>query len=384
MTYLSQKDPRWANIPLGTALGTTIGTHGCTITSLAMIFGTTPDVVNTKLLAVNGYSNGNLVIWTKIMEAFPGSTVRRVFGQYDNEDVKNNVPCLVEVDFDGTPRTDDRHWVVYLGDQTLADPWTGTVRPTNVYPALSYAIVKPAVAKQEDDSYLAQLKSQIEATSQCQIQLKTTLDLLTAAQAKADTYISTIESNKVETDELRRKYEDEQRTVISLKDEIAKIHQEDKNYGQEALDAQHLAKEREKILFMVAERLDLQYDPTNDKKLVEDILEKIALLQKEQQAAQVPEIRQLELIVKRLMSMGINSHLTSKNMAPIDPTIVDPHLPEKVDLYLNDVVNELLSLNAQTLQRTSAGTNTPTTVIKRQGTLSNLVKSFMQIFFDTK
>lgn len=140
MKLLSQRDTRWANIKLGTS-NQTIGGYGCTITCLAMILDTTPDVVNDKLLSVNGYASGNLVIWDKIKEAFPGAEVHRVWN-YNNDDVLANVPnVLVEVD--GTPIGGYKHWVVYIGNHKLNDPWDGTKKPTSSYPnPLSYCVVK--------------------------------------------------------------------------------------------------------------------------------------------------------------------------------------------------------------------------------------------------
>lgn len=139
MTYYSQRDPRWKSIKLGFS-DTTIGGYGCTITCLAMIIGTTPDVVNERLKAVQGYAEGNLVVWAKIEEAFPGIKIKRVWS-YDNEDVKANVPnVLVEVD--GKPIGGFRHWVVYLGNQKMADPWDGTEKTTTSYPnPVSYCVI---------------------------------------------------------------------------------------------------------------------------------------------------------------------------------------------------------------------------------------------------
>lgn len=141
MQILSQRDPRWANIKLGTS-SETIGGYGCTITCISMIEGTTPDVTNEKLKAVGGYANGNLVIWDKIKEAFPNSEVHRVWN-YNNDDVLANVPnVLVEVD--GAPIGGYRHWVVFVGDHKLYDPWDGKEKATSTYPnPLSYCVVKP-------------------------------------------------------------------------------------------------------------------------------------------------------------------------------------------------------------------------------------------------
>lgn len=146
MTILSQRDPRWKNTPLGTSPdGQTIGGYGCTITCLAMLAGLTPDEVNRRLNAVpkdgngnTGYAQGVLLYWLRIKEAIPWLNFSWRGYSYDNEKVKaaiaKNGGCLVEVDFDGTPRTDDRHWVLYIGGGKMYDPWTGTERPTSDYP----------------------------------------------------------------------------------------------------------------------------------------------------------------------------------------------------------------------------------------------------------
>lgn len=147
---LSQRDPRWANIKLGTS-NTTIGNFGCTITAIASILGTTPDVVNDRMKAVNGFASGNLVIWAKISEAFPGTQVHRVWS-YNNDDVAANVPNVI-VEVDGKPIGGARHWLRYLGNQKAMDPWDGKTKATSTYPnPLSYCIIKPPAAppKNED------------------------------------------------------------------------------------------------------------------------------------------------------------------------------------------------------------------------------------------
>lgn len=132
MEILGQRDPRWGNIKLGFS-NTYIKDYGCTITCLAMIIGTTPDVVNERMKAVNGFAQGNLVIWDAIPKAFPGITVRRVWS-YNNDDVKANVPnVLVEVP--AAPiGASGSHWVRYVGNGKLHDPWTAKERPTSDFP----------------------------------------------------------------------------------------------------------------------------------------------------------------------------------------------------------------------------------------------------------
>ena len=68
-TIESQRDIRWDSKKLGYS-NTTIGRYGCTITCISYLANTTPDVANDKLKKVKGFTN-NLVIWSKIHEAFP-------------------------------------------------------------------------------------------------------------------------------------------------------------------------------------------------------------------------------------------------------------------------------------------------------------------------
>ena len=63
---VSQRDPQWGNIKLGTS-NVNISGYGCTITCLGYLVGLTPDKVNERMNTVGGYSNGNLVIWTKVL-----------------------------------------------------------------------------------------------------------------------------------------------------------------------------------------------------------------------------------------------------------------------------------------------------------------------------
>jgi hypothetical protein len=134
----SQRDPRWANIKLGT--GTlTIGQAGCTISCVASLAGITPKEVNERLLKVNGYANTNLIIWSKVKEAMPWLEWKHRGYTYDNNQVAQNLPCLVEVD--GKRIGAPRHWVLYIGNQKMYDPWYGTEKTTSYYPPVGYAII---------------------------------------------------------------------------------------------------------------------------------------------------------------------------------------------------------------------------------------------------
>lgn len=136
-TIYSQRDTKWKDIKLGTS-DVTIGNFGCTLTCFSMMVGKTPDTVN-KLFIDNGvYASGNLIIWSNVHEALPELTLVERGWTYDNNKVKawldKGCPVIVEVDAApiGSPRTS--HFVLYIGNQVLADPWTGTTKPTSSYP----------------------------------------------------------------------------------------------------------------------------------------------------------------------------------------------------------------------------------------------------------
>ena len=137
---LNQRDSRWANIKLGTS-DKTIGSHGCTITCLASILGVTPDVVNSRLNEIGGYANTNLVNWSKLPTAFPQIKSTKRVTAYNNDEVSQNLPCLVEVD--GARIGATKHWVVYMGNKEMMDPWYGTVKGTSYYPPTGYCVITP-------------------------------------------------------------------------------------------------------------------------------------------------------------------------------------------------------------------------------------------------
>lgn len=144
---LSQRDKKWSETLLGTSKTATIGGFGCTITCLAMISGLTPDEVNARLRRVGGFSQDTLIIWSKINEAIPWVKFVERVRTYDNDKVSQVISingfCLVEVDFDGKIESpNDHHWVLYLGDQRMNDPWTGFSNATSKYPLTTgYAVL---------------------------------------------------------------------------------------------------------------------------------------------------------------------------------------------------------------------------------------------------
>lgn len=148
MENLSQRDIRWKDIKIGNSTSS-IGNFGCTLTTLAILANTTPDVVNAFLTAVNGFSVDR-IIWSKLNETklglhFPDNGRQYVYNDVAvREAIEKNGGCLVEVDYDGVVATpSDRHWVLYIGNHNLIDPWTGTIKPTSSYPLVKgYAIIQ--------------------------------------------------------------------------------------------------------------------------------------------------------------------------------------------------------------------------------------------------
>lgn len=126
---LSQRDPRWAHKRIGRT-NLTLGTHGCTLTCIAQVLGTSPDKVADRLYQVSALQ-GALVIWTRLQIAYP--ELKFVWRGYSWNEVvvetaiETHGFCLVEVDFDSNSRTPDRHWVL-LTPQGSLDPWVGGIK----------------------------------------------------------------------------------------------------------------------------------------------------------------------------------------------------------------------------------------------------------------
>jgi len=148
MQTLSQRDSRWGEITIGHSTSK-LKDYGCTLTALAILAETTPDVVNAFLTSVDGFLVDR-IIWKKINETKLGLTFPDMGRQYVYNDeavrkaIEENQGCLVEVDYDGVVATpSDRHWVLYIGNHQLIDPWDGKIKPTSSYPLVKgYAIIE--------------------------------------------------------------------------------------------------------------------------------------------------------------------------------------------------------------------------------------------------
>jgi hypothetical protein len=116
-----------------------------------MLFGLTPDFVNERLKRVDGYKDGNLIIWKKIEEALPGVKFVWRYYAYDNAVAKENIPCMVEVS--GAAIGGDRHWVLFVGNQKMYDPWDGKEKSTLAYGMpLGFVVLEGAYMPEPEQS----------------------------------------------------------------------------------------------------------------------------------------------------------------------------------------------------------------------------------------
>lgn len=147
MNLFCQKDPRWADLPIG-ASKLTIGSYGCTLSDVAMLSsawnvdnGLTPAQVaaNTGWFTKPGnpspadpHGEGGLILWGNI--SIHGLKYEGRLHVFDKASVISatinpNRAALIEVRLPGG----SKHWVVAvrwvpIAGWRIADPLTGTYR----------------------------------------------------------------------------------------------------------------------------------------------------------------------------------------------------------------------------------------------------------------
>lgn len=139
----NQRDPRWASIQHGTS-SSTIGQTGCTICVVCSILWhagyktITPKELNSALKNNNGYSQGNLIIWTKVAELYP--KVKWVYRYYAYNNTKASewinrgmLPCIQvgAAPIGGSPN--GTHWIGFIGNKMSIDPWNGNTVNTSTW-----------------------------------------------------------------------------------------------------------------------------------------------------------------------------------------------------------------------------------------------------------
>lgn len=179
-TY-SQRDPKWGMKEMGTS-GLLLKDWGCTFTCgvmLAQAFAKDISMGDAlrKMNEVGGFNAYGSLDWRKFAEvlgldfgyrwdteADPKIKFERVSEITGFRHVERlaswGIPTIAFVDNnrDGKPN----HWVVYLGDGMVADPWDGQIKPMSTFkhlygyaimngtPALSGGKMAPIVGKAND------------------------------------------------------------------------------------------------------------------------------------------------------------------------------------------------------------------------------------------
>ena len=149
-----QRDPRWASKVLGYNTGApyTLGNYGCLLTCFSMYLTAigkpeTPDTVNDKCKANNGFVQGGNLVWS-VPEKIWGIKLVYQSPYYDGPVTSQGKakmkallderrPLICHVDFDPNDPDDDMHWILvtkYVGDTFHCnDPWSGKNVPVDVY-----------------------------------------------------------------------------------------------------------------------------------------------------------------------------------------------------------------------------------------------------------
>lgn len=128
MTLYNQRN--YPNTVLGFG-PTTIGTHGCKLTCFSIITGIDPETLNEKFKK-DGCFTRDLLFDPKIALSLE-------IEHYGTQSTNPDRICLVEVDMSPSLGK-QQHFVVWMNDGNIIDPWTGSVRPANTYPIINYRV----------------------------------------------------------------------------------------------------------------------------------------------------------------------------------------------------------------------------------------------------
>jgi len=214
-TPLSQRDKRWGSLKLGNS-DLTIASDGCLLTSLSFLANVTPDIANEKLKSVSGFQ-GALVIWAKVQEALPSLTLLK-------RGYTSSVPegyCVVEVDFDGTPATDDRHWVVSVPNRNeYMDPWVGAWVPKTKFPIVKGFAHFEIQEGGEDPVKIAELEQKISILTNEVVDKQ---KAITAYEGQLTEYrerVAEMEQKMKNVNELEARLQTMQDTLVSMDEKV--------------------------------------------------------------------------------------------------------------------------------------------------------------------
>jgi len=187
---LSQCDNRWGYKKLGTS-NKTICSHGCLITVVSIMAGTTPDIINQNLINVGGYLNQNLLIWNKLAQATSGILdFQYLHYTYDNDKVKEIIKhegsCIVMVKHP----SGFNHFVLYIGNGKMVDPLTGREENTSKYnQVIKFADVKVNSSNTNMTNW-GKIEDELEDVTKLSVKLGKERDRLNKEIEKKDNLIS--------------------------------------------------------------------------------------------------------------------------------------------------------------------------------------------------
>jgi hypothetical protein len=298
---------------LGTVDGTTIRSHGCYVTTFATLAkacgkDTDPVQLNSLFTMNKLYASGNLMYDNNLTKVFPDIVYQKTYEFTGNADIT----LLKELMSDPTnwvilkikiPPPLLTHFVLCTGVNgtiQIADPMTKKVEDFAVrygnpeQNILKYVVYKgtPVVPEQVDDSLRVErdINWNMARDVITYLGVEVTPDdkegMVRRAREKVNSFTNQIVDLGLKLEESTKKLELEQRTVITLKEELSKVHKEDKDYVVDALEAQHEVKEKDDTIRKISDELDIQYPVAKDKNIVEEILQKISTLKHTQQVPQ--------------------------------------------------------------------------------------------------
>lgn len=407
MQILGQRDPRWANTLLGFG-EVTIGNDGCFITEIAQAIGSTPDVVNSNLKQVGGFTDA-LVVWDKLAEAFPGISAV-VHSSYDNDAVLASLAAgnRVLVVVSATPiGGNGEHCVEYIGNHALYDPWTASQRPTNDFPDILGEWVEiigqwnqgteNSVASTEDMSTpesqaSSDVSSPPPSPSPSPAEATTSTPVTTIATEGLNTYgldPTNLQSNQEVFDswhkvsqglyvtieqynqqkqiiedlqkdilDLQSKHNEDQKEIINLNSSLSALSTSNKDYATQALDAEKIAQDYTGYMDDFAKELDLQQNNQTDQELHDEIIKEIIRLQENQKTPQGQETIEetatvwqtsLKSVIDWLLKHGFDMFLKENNLHVVDNNgnLLDAQLvADRIIAYLDTRFSRLDFLEA--------------------------------------
>ena len=138
----SQKDPRWKDVKLGKT-NLTIGKYGCFLTSLAMLEGHSPIIINEMFIINEVYVDEDNIPDKNYLDDYliDGIRAAKILGRtYQRVTSKPNILCIAETNFwegEGSPQ----HFFIWCPEGSHIDPLTGK-RPLHNYPVVSWRLFK--------------------------------------------------------------------------------------------------------------------------------------------------------------------------------------------------------------------------------------------------